>query len=801
MVSSKSTNLSNQINKSSKISKFTNNSKISNSSTLSTSSTSSNFSNPSVIDNILSKIKNNENKKLKIYLIIIIPIIILLIFILYKYNFTSRSANAIQNMNYKDTISLTPIESCFKLNTKEQYKLCDYYICSSFMTPCVGNQHYDYVSNDMISEVLKSGARYIQIPVCESDVTIHALPIVGTAIYGQKVITSLNTLDMPTTLKTIKTNAFIINNKPVNYPLIIHLILNTDNKNTLNILSQNITDILGDVLIDSNIIISNYNNIPFYLDKLCNLLNKIIIIATPQYIGTNLEKLIMPTLKLFDILHFSEIGPLNMPNETIYSNSYNQRLSSIQQDKSINYFKKEYPSIDYILQNKDTIGEKILNDQNILNKLTYFNKLGVTVIKPLYPEDVISVNYDPSESIYYGCQISAMNFQINDVNIKNYLEIFKDSSFRLKPSSLRFSNINVPIIDFSKIYLSTANTNNNIINNFKYTNILIAFESYGLLENYLTESNTNLTFSLGTKRIQPRSHELIQPKSTIRLIESSNIKDTTNIRQYFIPRLNMSNNNNQAFTFESASKPGYFITFNSEGFNLQNISMLNNNLKDNIFYIENPKTIDNEIDKQMVSMRLADNSKPVYLTINEQKQASANLLLNINMNNNMTFIIHNSYFRYVMTIHTKTTATIPAVGASINGYSISQSKYYVVPDGEYVDIDTQIFDIYNNNFYLQNKSTKNYMNFDNTSYLLYDDKPMPTSSSYNLKFFSTIENTNYYEIITDKTLRTLILLNDNSLKFVDYDNASPSEKLMFKPDGNLFKIDIECELTDNVFRF
>ena len=81
----------------------------------------------------------------------VIPVLILLFYLLYSYNLGSRSKYVIDNMNYKKQLENKPLLQCYQQDVKYQFKLCDYYISSSFMTPCVGNQHYDYVSNDMIS--------------------------------------------------------------------------------------------------------------------------------------------------------------------------------------------------------------------------------------------------------------------------------------------------------------------------------------------------------------------------------------------------------------------------------------------------------------------------------------------------------------------------------------------------------------------------------------------------------------------------------------------------------------------------
>jgi len=286
-------------------------------------------------------IKNHLSSNLKYWLVIVVPVLIFLFYLLYKYNFGSRSKYVISNMNYKTKLENKPLLQCYQQDIKYQFKLCDYYINSSYMTPCIGNQHYDYVSNDMITEVIQSGARYIQIPICESDAGPQALPVIATAEYGQTLITSLNRLEIKSVFKTIRGNAFKLNNKSINYPLIIHLILNTKNAFTINVIADNVKEIFGDLLVD----IKKYQEFPLFLEKLCNLLGKIIIIATPEYYGTKLEPYIVPTTKLFNIYHFDELADLNLPNDTIYKNSYNKKLSMKEQNKSKEIFKENFSKI------------------------------------------------------------------------------------------------------------------------------------------------------------------------------------------------------------------------------------------------------------------------------------------------------------------------------------------------------------------------------------------------------------------------------------------------------------------------
>ena len=728
--------------------------------------TNNNLGKPTLVDNIISNVKEKMNNNLRIYLIVVVPILCFLAYIFYKYNVDSRTNNVIKNMDYKSQLELQPMIPCYNTDKTQQYKLCDYYISSSFMTPCVGNQHYDYVSNNMIEEVIKSGARYIQIPICESDVSNMALPVVGTAVYGQQLITSLNTLEIKSVLKTIRSNVFKFNNKPINYPLIIHLVLNTFNAFTLRTLADNIAEILGDVLIDA----SKYITFPIFLEKLCNLQGKIILFATPEYIGTKLEPYIVPTNKLFEIYHFSELGPLNMSSDTVYENPYNKKLSSKQQEASNAKFKAKYPSIDYIIKNSDNIGNTIMNDKDILDNLTCFNKVGMTIIKPHYPEDVISKNYDSAESIFYGCQITAMNFQINDINMKNYLTIFKDSSFRLKPDSLRFSEVETPAPDLLKLYQSISEPNNNVLNNFfyKYNNCLIAIESYSLLNTYLTQIETNLRFNVA---------------KTIGNNKTQDGKVQYNIRlnQCFIPRKSKINSgNNISIYLESASLPNKFITFNSGLFNLDNLAKKTKDLMSQALYIENPKIRDNEIDGEKVSIRLVDDKNPKYIAFENKLVKAYSNIIQVEAQTNMTFIIHKMPFKYVVKFLTIYDGSFKTMGGNIIGVVENNTRigtlYYAIPANS-----TSNFDIFKDQFVLQNKQTKKYVSFDPNTFFLYDKEISPTTNS-----IFNIENANGYYKILNINNQNLILQNRKIIKFANEKNITTN--------ANLFKINITYEL-------
>jgi len=638
------------------------------------------------------------------------------------------------------------------------------------MTPCVGNQHYDYVSNDMITSVLQSGARYIQIPICESDVSYQAIPVVGTTEYGQRIITSLNTLEITSVFKTIRGNAFSINNKSTNYPLIVHLVLNTINPYTLGVVADTIQEVMSDILVD----VSKYKSFPIFLEKLCNLVGKIIIFATPEYENNvNLAKYIVPTSKLFEIYHFGELGDLSISADKIFTNSYTQRLSTKEQTASEVAFKTKYPSIDYMVSNADTIGAAILSDNDLLNNLMCFNKVGMTVVKPQYPADVISKNYDTSEAIFLGCQFTTMNFQINDANLKTYLDIFKTSSFRLKPDSMRFSDTEEPVKNLLSVYQSILQKDTNILNDFyyKYNNLLLVFESYTIPNTFMTQIETNLRVNVGSTQTKDKF---------------GNTTYKNGIAQCFIPRKStMGSSDNVSIYLESAAMSGYFITLSGNSFILQKLSTNTKELINQSFYVENGKSQDAEADGPLYSIRTVA-TKPKYKYIafeNKLVKAYADTP-QVVAHNNMSFyinVIKSNIIVKFITLYDGSFKTVAGNMIGILENNINDgTSYYLVPTSTNTSVNNN-FDIFKSQFRLRNKDTKTYVSYNSTNHFLYDKDIIPTEYS----IFTITPKSGYYTILNTSG-ENLILFNRNLIKFVKIEDTPINE--------NLFKLDISYEL-------
>lgn len=722
------------------------------------------------LENLKIQIKNNLSSNLKTYLIITIPILVIIIYIGFKYNFNARNVSRIAEISYPKEITLNNLPNCSSLDISMQYKLCDYYISSSYMTPCIGNQHYDYVSLDMITKVLQSGARYIQIPICESDAGPNAIPVVGTSQYGQRVITSLNTLEPQQVFNAIRANAFLLNNTKINYPLVIHLILNTTNPYTLSVLADYIRLTLSDKLCN----VSKYTNYPISLEKLCNLLGQIILIATPAYVGSKLEPYIVPFASLYESYYYGELASQTLPSGVAYTSTYNNRLSTKQQTKSNARFKAKYPSLDYVINNSSSIGTTILEDKDILNNLTNFNKIGITLVKPHNPTDVISTNYDPTEAVYNGSQFISMNFQVNDDNMKNYIKIFQSSSFILKPASMRFSEIEIPTTDLHQVYRAISPTNSRVVNKlyYEYNNLLIALESYASPGNYLTQIESNLRFNLG---------------SVITRDKFDNKTYSVGINQCFLvskSTVSMGTADIPMF-LTSPTYNNYLITQTGNSFDLEERKNKKMDLYQQSFVFES-STIRDADDLELYLMRTITLQNPVYL-------ANQNLLPTtyaynpaVEAQNNMSFIIHIVPFNIQLKVITLFDGSMKSMTGGIVGVlenNTTEGTGYIL-EAAFTPVQSggANFNFMKDQFFMRNGNTGTYLSYDSNTGFLYDRPGKPsTKGIFNLKsnngFFSLVNSAN----------QELILYENNLLKFVKADTISSNE--------NLFKIAISYLIT------
>ena len=498
-------------------------------------------------------------------------LLIVLVIVLYYYTFKSASNTSLADVDYKKDLKLQKLPTCNEIDEKFRYYLCDYYIASSFNTVSLGNLHFGYVNKDMVKQILLSGARYIQIPICSANINNYAEPVVATAERGKSLITSLNTIDLKEVLAIIKSYAFkYIENsenidniskenlqetndvyRNINYPLIIHLQINTYNVAVLNKAQQYIVEMLGPLLVDA----SKYHSKPIAIEKLCKLLNKIILFATPGYEQSELRKIVVPNIVLFNRMnqstlaekrvtednaedHYSNlsfnkavntyknidnlgniIGKIleessgNSGNSSNFGNSGNSSNSNnVNNDENYDYtttdtYEDNNSELDvegkklYDLQdnkininNSGGVGinnssDSILNNKKLMDRIVIYNMIGLSLVEPTDSHETYTKNYNPYSAFKNGCQLISMNYQQNDEFMADYIKVFQKSSFVLKPSGLRLPIYETDLFNTLDDFKLNIQNNENIMYDF----VNLYNKKYIVLSEMLTDESKVIT--------------------------------------------------------------------------------------------------------------------------------------------------------------------------------------------------------------------------------------------------------------------------------------------------------------------
>ena len=289
-------------------------------------------------------------------------------------------------------------------------KLRDFYVASAYRPYVCGLHKYDYVSVEVFTEVLKCGARMVELEIFNSGYGVNVEPVVSCGEEEGEWKYTLNTMNVKAFLKEIAKVCF--NLKDVsNYkdPFILYLNLKT-NKNVrcLNKLHKYIYEILGEYLMESQYSYNSGNN--FNEIKITDCLGKVLIFSSTGFEDTNLE----------EVVNYSSAS-----NYTLEKNKDQYRILYVRQEDVVN---TEEDIEDYSNEEFHKINGEDLNK---------YNKCGFTILSPEINttsmlEGITPINYEPGKGLDWGCQFIMMNYQKIDTNMSNYAYIFKDSSFVLK---------------------------------------------------------------------------------------------------------------------------------------------------------------------------------------------------------------------------------------------------------------------------------------------------------------------------------------------------------------------------------
>jgi hypothetical protein len=710
---------------------------------------------------------DNVNKNKKYYLAIFVPILLVLLYLLYRNTFFKRSETIKETIDYQKQLELKNIKTCYQLENDYQFKLCDYYIASSFMTPSLGNLHYDYVGIEAIIQTIKSGARFIQLPICQLNVEIDSPPVIATAEEGKKVITSLNTLDIRPTLQEIKKHAFKkMDETSLNYPLFIHLNLHTDNPHTLNKLA----DIILDEFENKLVLPKPYYKYPIALEKLCNLVNKVVFFSTRGYADTKLKKIVVPTTRLYQELNYQDLGKYDVDEEEFNTETYGNLLSSKIQERNHQHFKDKYSDIQEKItsENEDNpfyLKDEIKSDDKVIRQLNSFNKLGLTIVTPNQSNDVIPSNFDFMEAFSYGCQFVLMNYSKKDKHMNNYIDIFKETSFRLKPARLRFEKMEIVLPDTNSDYESetilssspVTKLNTPFLNN--YINKVITIQSIAVPNNYLTSVESNLLFETVV-----------------------NSKDLT-LKNCFIVKKGNQGGDTPSIYLQSIHNLKMIVTVNDdEAFYLQ---PLRKNLYHNQhFYPILPLELDsddsyNDTTSNTVLLQLTEPRNKKYLTYYNKLVKATHDDNSASKSNNITFKIeehpHQILIQFI-TLNGKGIVSYQSGNVTLTEGGVSKSIKFILQP-----VNHDKLNLIGDSFFLQNSRNNKYLKV-NTDGFLTEEVGVNNQESSSYRFL----------LIKEKGLYSL----QNQEQYLNHDDTvlkfkNKSESIGV---GKLFKIKINYQL-------
>ena len=190
-----------------------------------------------------------------IFCIFIFILIIGVLIYWYKWSMTVRTNKIIKNIEfYPEFVNIQPLNSLPDyLSDPDRFKLCDWYVCSSYKPYLPGNMMEDYCSNKSIELLLRSGVRYIELDIFVDNCQ-NLNPIVTIGKEKGNWHYSLNSLELKECLNTIRKIGFsksIITNS--SDPLFLFLNLKVNKKvSVLDKVADILYEVFDDKLLDTS---------------------------------------------------------------------------------------------------------------------------------------------------------------------------------------------------------------------------------------------------------------------------------------------------------------------------------------------------------------------------------------------------------------------------------------------------------------------------------------------------------------------------------------------------------------------
>lgn len=276
-------------------------------------------------------------------------------------------------MAYEQVTKLAP------LGCPTNYRLCDYYVASSSYSLFPGSEVYDYISDQILPMLIKSGARLVELDIYADE---QDKPVVG--LKNQKLGTdyAYNTVSFDACCVSIINNAFNSISCPVSSdPFLLSLVFHTDKTNVINACAEILKTTCRSHMLDETF---GYQRKNVAIEPICNLQNKIVIISGGPMKGTLMEELV----------------------NLSWATSHCRRMT-------------------YSQASQPHDADELIN----------FNRSHITMVVPDIGDDL--KNNNPQILFSYGCQFIMMNYGSLDDMMELYIGEFQENSIVLKPAPLR----------------------------------------------------------------------------------------------------------------------------------------------------------------------------------------------------------------------------------------------------------------------------------------------------------------------------------------------------------------------------
>ena len=328
--------------------------------------------------------------------VIILGVVVLMFLTLFYFVSETYRVNLVLNSMSAYNSVLTVKNTPFK--KKDGYRLCDYYIASSFRSVVGKTQMFDYCSEKILETIIKSGARMVWLDVFNSNMSDKPNPVVCNGQKQGSWQLSLNSVPFDLCCSTIAQTAFssgMVNN--YDDPFFVCLNLNTNNKlYCLKKIKDSILKHLGSRLLGVDYGFNKVNIGQIEITKLCGgdgRKARVVILCSEGFENSDLEELV----------------------------NYSWDNTDMK--------KRVYKSVDPNIGVTEYIKEDIPT-------LKSHNTDNITMVTP-DENTLFTRQYLPTYSFDAGAQFVTMYYQQPDPFMEKYIDMFRNYSFVLKPAKLR----------------------------------------------------------------------------------------------------------------------------------------------------------------------------------------------------------------------------------------------------------------------------------------------------------------------------------------------------------------------------